>query len=326
MEENEIEEFFKIKLGLSDKANFNKEAQFQDVEFPFKIDYIIEDQGLLYIIEMKSKAKINSIAQLVFYREWLKDFPGDKKFILATKRITPMLENIGERMGVEVLEFPYTMKIYESKDSPTKKGKITSDKSWRVISRLLKEKGISIRKLSIKENVSYAWTHATVQNILNRGIATKNGNYVIIKDIPQLLNGIAWERPFEELFYDEIHIGYSDTYQASKDLTSYLKRQNVMFSFTTYTALGQYSGYGRRFDTLYMYIEKTEAKRIKYKFNEETGIKLRLYIPDRNVFKDSKEIDGIQVVSHEQLILDMAGLGYSGRDFTKVLVDEYVYH
>lgn len=326
MEKNAIENFLKIKLELSNKALFNKEAQFQELELPFKIDYIIEDQDFLYIIEVKSKANINSIAQLIFLREWLKDFPKEKKFILASKRITPKLEEIAKKMGIKVLEFPYSMKIYESKDLSTRKGKITTEKSWRVITRLLKEKGISIRKVSIEENVSYAWTHATVQNILNRNIAAKEGNYIIIKDIPQLLNGVAWERPFEELFYEEIYIGYNDAYQASKELTSYLKRQKVVFSFTTYTAYGQYSGYGRRFDTLYMYIEKTEAKRFKYEFSEETGIKLRLYIPDRNVFKDSKEIGGIQVVSLEQLILDMAGLGFSGRDFTKVLVDEYVYH
>jgi len=115
-------------------------------------------------------------------------------------------------MGIEVLELPYEMEIHREKGLPTRKGKMTSEKAWRVISRLLKEKGISIRKLSIEENVSYAWSHATVQNLLSRGLASKKGNYVMIKDIPQLLNGIAWERPFEELFYDEIYVDYENVY------------------------------------------------------------------------------------------------------------------
>jgi len=112
-------------------------------------------------------------------------------------------------------------------------------------------------------------------------------------------------------------------YQAGKALTGYLEKNNVFFSFTAYTAAGQYSGYGRRYDTLYMYIEKAKADKFKKEFGAGAGIKLRLYIPDRDVFTNSAKIDGIQVVSLEQVILDMSGLGYSGRDITKALVDEY---
>jgi DNA-binding Lrp family transcriptional regulator len=326
MGENELKEFLTFKLGLSNNANFNKEELLQETGLPLRIDYVIEDGGILYIVELKSRANINSMAQLVLSREWLKDLPGEKRFILAGKRTTPGLERIGKKMGIEVLELPYDIELHEGKGPAPRKGKITSEKSWRVIARLLKEKGISIRKLSIKTEVSYAWTHATVQNLLNRGIATRKGNYVRITDVPQLLNGIAWERPFEELFHDEIYIDYDNAYQAAGVLTNLLKKHDVSFSFTAYTAAGQYTSYGRRYDTLYMYIDKAQAEKFKREFKDKTGIKLRLYLPDRDVFKESHEIDGIRVVSLEQLILDMGGLGYSGRDITKALVDEYGRH
>lgn len=324
MGEDAIKEFLALKLGLSDDATFDKEVILQNTELPIRVDHVIEDRGNHYFVEIKSRASVNSIAQLVLLKEWLKEGgPREMRFIVAGKQITENIKEVGKKMGIEVLELPYEMEIYGGKGLPTRKGKMTSEKSWRVISRLLKEKGISIRKLSIEENVSYAWSHATVQNLLSRGIASKKGNYVMIKDIPQLLNGIAWERPFEELFYDEIYVDYENVYQAGKALTEYLKKHNVPFSFTAYTAAGQYSGYGRRYDTLYMYIEKAKADKFKKEFGASAGIKLRLYIPDRDVFTNSAEIDGIQVVSLEQVILDMSGLGYSGRDITKALVDEY---
>ncbi len=322
MDEDKIRDFLTFKLNLSDNANFNRESALKDTDLPISVDYLIKDKGLQYFVELKSRANVNSIAQLVFLKEWLKEAPGKKKFILSGKQITPRIKEIGEKMGIEVLELPYNLEI-PGKVVPAKKGKLTTEKSWKIIMRLLKENGISIRKLSIQENVSYAWTHATVQNLLSRDIATKKGNFVLIKDIPQLLNGIAWERPFEDRFYEEIYVDYDDAYEAGKILTGFLKNYNIQFSFTAYTAAGQYSGYGKRFETLYMYIDKAQADKFKKEFRANKGIKLRLYLPDRDVFKESQEIDGIQVASLEQVILDMIGLGYSGRDITKVLVDEY---
>ncbi len=321
MDENKIQEFLVLKLSLSDNAIFKKEAMV-DPNIAFRVDYFIEDKGRKYFVDLKPRGNVDSIAQLVFLKEWLKDVPGEKRFVLAGKQIIPRVAEIGKKMEVEVLELPYDLAIQE-KAIAAARGKFTSEKSWRVIARILREKGISIRRLSIEEKVSYAWTHATVQNLLTRGIAAKKGNYVVVKDIPLLLNAVAWERPLENLFYGEINVDYDDVYEATKDLTNFLKNYNIQFSFTSYTAAGQYSGYGRRYDTLYMYIERDQAERFKKEFGANKGVKLRLYLPDRDVFKDSHEIDGIKVVSLVQAILDMSGLGYSGRDITKAMVDEY---
>lgn len=324
MGEDKIKEFLALKLGLSDGATFDRDVILHDTKLPIEVDQVIKDRGNYYFVEIKSRGDINSVAQLVLLREWLKEgFPGERRFVVAAKQITEHVKEVGKKMGIEVLELPYGVEMCGERGLPTRKGKMTSEKSWRIVSRLLKERGISIRKLSIEENVSYAWSHATVQNLLSRGIASKKGNYVVIRDIPQLLNGVAWERPFEELFYDEIYVDYENVYQAGKVLTEYLKKHDVPFSFTAYTAAGQYSGYGRRYDTLYMYIEKGQVDKFKKEFETGAGIKLRMYIPDRDVFTNSAVIGGIQVVSLEQVLLDLSGLGYSGRDITKALVDEY---
>ena len=42
-----------------------------------------------------------------------------------------------------------------------------------------------------------------------------------------------------------------------------------------------------------------------------------------DVFSDSREKEGILVVSPSQALLDLAGLGYSGKDITKAMLEKY---
>ena len=55
------------------------------------------------------------------------------------------------------------------------------------------------------------------------------------------------------------------------------------------------------------------------------GIAVRIYTPDRDVFKDRRILsaEGVWLVSPAQALLDCAGLGYSGRDITQKLVEIY---
>jgi len=53
------------------------------------------------------------------------------------------------------------------------------------------------------------------------------------------------------------------------------------------------------------------------------GVTIRLYTPDRDVFDGARELEGVKVVSPAQTLLDTAGLGYSGKDVTMKMVEEY---
>jgi len=54
---------------------------------------------------------------------------------------------------------------------------------------------------------------------------------------------------------------------------------------------------------------------------EGNGVSFQIYNPDREM--DAGAIDDIMVVSMEQAILDLAGLGSSGADAAMVLVRKY---
>ena len=62
-----------------------------------------------------------------------------------------------------------------------------------------------------------------------------------------------------------------------------------------------------------------------FDLQNEGGIAVRIYTPDRNVFTGRRlfSVNGIWVVSPTQALLDCAGLGYAGRDLTQKRVEIY---
>ena len=321
----ELIEIIRAKLDLSDSAIVKNHVTYSNIE----VDLIIEDFGKKYFIELKSKARVESIARFVLLRELLKTQNVDLSsyfFVIVSKIIQPDVANIAKQVDVKIITIPRNFGISMHKyDKLQGKTKITSEKAWKIISRLLKEKFTSIRQLSIKENVSYGWAHATIQSLIYDNIVAKKGNYVSITDSNKLLNGVAWERPFENLLFEEIYIGYDDAFKAAQDISHMLKEKAIKFAFTSYTAGGLYTGYAVRHDSIYMYIDKNDSDYFIKTFEgtEKQGIRARIYKPDRDIFQDTRDKEGVQVVSPSQTLLDLAGLGYSGRDIAINMVEKY---
>ncbi|MBE0525258.1 MAG: hypothetical protein IBX40_13150 [Methanosarcinales archaeon] len=326
---SELFEILCAKLNLSNSAVVKEEPVLKDALSHIRVDMIIEDGNNRYFVEVKSKASIDTIARLVLLKELFRNQNADLShffFVIAGKVFPPDIEKIANQTNIKLVTIPRNIQHPTQKyDAFPDNVKVTSKKSWKVITRLLKEKMTSIRQLSIIEKVSYGWAHATVKSLINQGITTKKGNYVSISDTNKLLNGVAWERPFENLYAGEITIGYHDAFKAAQELSHILKNKGIKFAFTSYTSGGLYTGYAIRHDTVYLYIEKNEMDFFMNTFKDadKQGIKARIYTPDREVFNDTREKEGIQIVSPSQTLLDLAGLGYSGRDITKAMVEKY---
>ncbi|MEA2075999.1 MAG: hypothetical protein U9O85_09795 [Euryarchaeota archaeon] len=329
--DEEILELLRAKLDLSDRANIDGGQTITDLKLPLITDQIIEDEDKIFFVEIVSKVTIDTIAGLVLLKDILQQKQREKKFaskpffVIAGKVIPPREEALAKEVDITLVRLPHSIKLSTSEYSQKKRIKITSDKSWKVITRLLKEKATSIRQLALLEDVSYGWAHATIQSLISQGIVTKKGNYVSIFDVNKLLNGVAWERPFENLRAGEITIDYNSAILAAKEISHALKNQNIKFAFTSYTSGGLYTGYAVRHDAIYLYLEKKGIDFIKEAFGTGVtkGIAVRVYAPDRDVFSDKREIESIIVTSPAQTLLDLAGLGYSGLDIAKVMVDGY---
>lgn len=322
--------FLRNKLSLTESARFHHDYHINKDELSLiEIDLVVQDNQNTYVIELKNNVNLSAIAQLNLYRDIIKKTNTNTNyhFIIIGKAITPQVENIGKSLDIRFIKIPGIINIPNSstyKSSPSVK--LTSDKSWKIVSALIKEKTASIRHLSLIKNVSYAWTHKVIQALLSQNVVVRTGNLVSVSDVNKLLNGISWERPFENLFIKDIRIKRKSAFDAAQYITDLSESANINCVFTSYTAAGLYTGYSTRGDIAYLYIKTTDIDRLVEILSDEIGddgIIVKLYSPDRDVFIDKRMLEGVEVVSPEQTLLDVAGLGYKGKDILKATVDNY---
>lgn len=329
-EDQVLFEWIRTKLDIGNGAAVIEAPDIKEAVSPLTVELVIKDGDNTYFTQIKSRVSIDTIARLTLLKELLKKQEPDYSyysFVIAGKIIPRFVEHIAGVVGIKLVNIPRNihLPVKNEKNRAQPKAKITSKKSWRVITRLLKEKMTSIRQLSLLENVSYGWAHTIIQTLKNQDIVTMKNNYVIISNIDALLNGAAWERPFENLFTKEVTINFDNAHTAARELSYMLKQQEVMFAFTAYTAGGLYTGYAVRHDSVYLYLERDEIDFFIKTFGETEGrgIRARIYISDRELFNDCRELEDIRVVSPAQTLLDLAGLGYSARDITNAVVEKY---
>lgn len=334
MPENEqlyesVKEVLWQKLDLSKNARLKPEFLIKDGVILLKPDLAIEDGTDRYIIEVKKKLSIVSVSMINLYKDLISKRSDKHRYhyIIICKVSAPLEEAVAKAAGIYVLLLPPGAKMPDVDAAKPSAGiKLTSKKSWAIISSLLKEKMSSIRQISLKEHISYGWAHKTVSALLSQGIAARKDDLIVISDVNKLLNGIAWERPFENLFVREIKLRGKSAFDTARYISHVTKSDNIDCSFTSYTAAGLYTGYSVRGDTAYAYVKDQDIDRLIDLLSEDItddGVTVRLYAPDRDVFKDSQELEEVKVVSPGQTLLDIAGQGYSSKDVTKMMVDKY---
>ncbi|MDG6258200.1 MAG: hypothetical protein QCH35_11470 [Methanomicrobiaceae archaeon] len=328
----EVVEFIRNALSLSPKSVPVAIGILYDavsMELPIQPDIIFEEEGRLYFVEVKAKvASIDTIARMHLLRElWHRREPDRLPvvLVLAARAIRPREEQMAEELGIRVVKLPWNLAAPLKSEFTPSKSRITSEKSWKIVSRLLKEKSTSIRQLALQEDVSYGWAHKTVTMLIDQNIVTRHDNYVQVRDVGKLLNGIAWERPMKNLAIAEIPLGFRESIPAARDISSMLSGQQVPCAFTGYTAGGLYTGYAVRQDAIYLYLEKKHLEAFDKCFRgpDEHGIRAWIYAPDRDVFSGAQEKEGVVVASPAQTLLDLAGFGYSAMDLTKAMVEMY---
>ena len=328
--DSELIALLRTELELSENALIKQESTFRD-NYPIRFDLIIEDGNKTYVVEIKRIVRLEALSRLGLLKLLLNAdniSAYNIEFVVVGKRIAPEAAHAAEKTGIRFIKLPADVNLEEARvKSGALPAKLTSPKSWQAISYLLKIKGASIRQLAIGSGVSYGWTHATVKALASKGIVSSDRGLVKIADINKLLNGIAWERPFETLFAQEIRIAAESPMALAQEICLVCDEQRIACAFSSYTAGEIYTGYSARHDSVYLYLEKKNIPELAGMFDveDEGGIAVRIYAPDRDLFKDRKvaAAQGVWLVSPAQALLDCAGLGYAGRDLTLKLVEIY---
>ncbi len=333
----EVKAFIRSQLNLPPSAEEIDIATMYDtfsLDIPIRPDSVFKDGRTLYFVKIKSSAvSIDTIARMILLKElWKKKESNlpDVQLIIVAKWFYQREETLAKILEIRLIKLPWALDTSPNKDYPSSGMRITSEKSWKIVSRLLKEKNTSIRQLALKENVSYGWAHKVIGMLLEQNVVKKENNYVHVSDLKNLLNGIAWERPLKNLQIDKeidegIFVKFQGAFAAAQQITSILKEQKIRFAFTSYTSGGLYTGYAIRQDAVYLYLEKNAINQFREQFEDETkkGVRAYIYTPDRDIFSEVREIESVTVTSPAITLLDLAGLGYSAMDLTKVMADKY---
>jgi len=328
---NIIEKYIRSYLGLEGTAIPDLRMLYESDIWPLPIrpDILIKENDALYCVEIKNRATIDAVARLNLYSALIKRNAGTGYNIipvLAVRTINPRESDLAEEVGIRVIKLPWNLKIksgYENKQIKNTV-RITSEKSWKIISCLLKEPS-SIRQISKKEEVSYGWAHKTVHSLLDQNIAEKDGYLIKITDPKKLLTGIAWERPMKNLLHKEIYVDYQNSHETAVSVTKNLEAEKIPHAFTGRTAGGLYSGYAFRHDSADLYLEKADIPKFTENFesDEKSAVKILIYIPDRDVFSSTVLTESVRLVLPEIALLDLAGMGYKERDLTNEMLKAY---
>ena len=327
---SELIALLRRELELGESALIKVEGELSD-DYPIRFDLVIEDGGKTYVVEIKRIVRLEALSRLVLLKLLLNAdniSAYDIEFVIAGKRIAPEAAEAAKKTGIRFIKLPADVNLEEARyKSSALPAKLTSPKSWQAISHLLKIKEASIRQLAIGSGVSYGWTHATVKALASKGIVSADRGLVKVTDINKLLNGVAWERPFEKLFAQEIRIAAKSPMALAQEICLVCDEQRIPSAFSSYTAGEIYTGYSARHDSVYLYLEKKNIDELSGMFDveDEGGTAVRIYSPDRDVFGDRRMAtpQGVWLVSPAQALLDCAGLGYAGRDLTLKLVEIY---
>lgn len=325
------ENYIRNQLGLSPEAKtVDLVSLYDSLDFvmPLRPDIVFQDSGRLFFVEVKSTTvTIDTLARMNLARNLWQNKPNrpDVELVLAAKIINTREERLIQELNIRLIKLPWGISTPKNPEYKSTKMRISSEKSWRIVTRLLKEKSSSIRQLALKENVSYAWAHKIIEILSEQNVVKKDDGYVTIADTKNLLNGIAWERPMRNLQVAEFLVPFSGSHFAAQEITKTLKEQKIRFAFTAYTSGGLYTSYAVRQDAVYLYLEKETIGKFKENFDttKENTIQVVIYSPDRDVFSNVFERESILITSPSQTLLDLAGLGYSAMDLTKVMVEKY---
>lgn len=290
-----------------------------------KVDFVgVQVSGQPIIVDISRNVDTSSLARLNLMKDVVKrnDKGPEPRFLMLGKTCSNRIREWADQLGIEVILIDRSADLPGiPKGDVTSSVKVTSVKSWDVICALLRMRTTSIRQLSLSSGVSYGWAHATIKHLLGQGMVGKKGDWVHFTDVDKLLNGVSWERPVRKFMREEIVLTYDNKEEAADAVQDVLSDRNVDFTFCLFVAGSRYTNYSFRNDAVQLYLDDKDMDLVRgLASGREEGIVLQIFRPDRKVYDRSGTVEGLRITSPCQTLLDLAGLGYGGKDMTDEMV------
>jgi hypothetical protein len=326
MEDEKLLYFLSKKFVLNPSAKVIKNVQLFPNNANIMIDTMVENNKDKIYVEIKRRISLESVYRLNAYKQLLnQQGMTDTKFTLLTVYVGDNISDIAKKLGVIIIQVPpssLSEAVYENpKHSPNK---LTSKKAFDVVYKMLSKGPSTIRDLSLASGVSYGWAHGIVTRLMEIGIVERRFGLYNIVNLDRLLDSIAYERPIVSVKSRKYRIDSNDILKFTKNVSSISRAMSIKASFMGPTASLLYDPYFVRSDTIYMYVEPTRITDLvdELQLGVNGCLKVLAYFPDRDVFTDSKVVNGVTVTTQEQVLLDLASFGILYREAFKRMVKE----
>jgi len=222
---------------------------------------------------------------------------------------------------VNLLPTVFYSKFDESYYKKKKPVSITTPKSLQVIKFILENNKTTQLEISSKTSVSIGQVNKVVSYLRDRNIAEYKGKNLILVDPWKLLNDISWYRHMEDLKVTELQISenYNNIEVVENDITNLFTNKGIKYAFTLFSAAKKYSPYIKKYDVIQIYlddikiIEQNDFQ--KYIQKNKSDLFIEVYQADnKEIFTESIKINGKDVCSNIQTIIDLVCYGPSGKE------------
>ncbi len=280
-------------------------------------DLILEHDHSIYVIGIKlSRATLQTVFKLVLYGKAVAQrYSGQKAYLkLYAPSIAADAKEAFTKAGGSF------QRLGHSRHGSVAV-KVTSPGSWKVVCYFLKNDGSTMNQASVKTGVSYPWTRSVVKKLVELGAFHDEGRRVRVADLDILFRAVAWERPVNGLKGLGFRSCYDSEQEALKELYANMEGIVPRSACTLFTAADIYLEGRASGGCIQLYADESAARMVKSLMGEGEGVSFQIYNPDREL--EAFSVGDVHVVSIEQAILDLAGLGSAGSDAAKVLLQKY---
>lgn len=315
-------------LKLPKRATVVPGGSVPGLEGILRPDLEVRTRDTVYIVLVRHRLTAQDVAMALLARETLATRGGGAprvEPVLLGKVISPRVRELAATVGVHLFQLGWQVQLGGSGGDGIglRARRVSSAKSWSVTFSLLRTGPTSVKALARETGLSYGWAHATVAKLLDMGVASRTAEGVSIVDVGKLLNGVAWERPLEELRVRTVRMDGKDAMEVAMRVHSALDDLRMAHAFTAWTAGAAYTGYVQRSDSVHVYLPKGSWDFLREFEDREGGIDLVAYVPDRDVFASVERVEGLTLVGPAQALLDLAGLGHAAHDLALEMARRY---
>ncbi len=325
MEEEKLLYFLSKKLVIDPSASVAFNVQFYPSNANLLFDAVVKNGNETIYVEIKRRISLESIFRFNSYKDLVdQQEVARAKFVFLAVFVGNDIRDIAKKLKIIIIELPASSLSEVTYENPRySPSKITSKRSFDVIYQMLSSGPSTIMAISQASGVSYGWTHGIVTRLIEIGIVERKFGLYKVADVNKLLDSIAYERPIGSITSREYWTDSDDILKFARDVSSMAKIKGERVAFMGPTASILYDPYYVKSDTLYVYMEPRQIVSLadELHLRRSGNLKVLVYLPDRDVFSDSKKLDGVTLTSQKQLLLDLASFGVLYRELFKRRVE-----